>query len=105
MLLDIIGYEVQTAPDGPAALAAAHPFKAQAGLLDIGRAWYGQLLISQELASSARRHALTFLIALIGSGDMVTHERVKHVGFDQHMLIPCDSDVLENLLTVTRKET
>lgn len=45
------------------------------------------------------------LIALIGSGDMVTHERVKQVGFDQHMLIPCDSDVLENLLTVTRKET
>ncbi|MDQ3731463.1 MAG: hypothetical protein M3329_05840 [Pseudomonadota bacterium] len=60
MLLDIIGYEVQTTPDGPAALAAAHPFKAQAGLLDIGLAWYGQLLISQELASSARRHALTF---------------------------------------------
>jgi PAS domain S-box-containing protein len=96
MLIELLGHEVRTAPDGPAALQKAQAFKPQVALLDIGLPGMDGCELAQALRADSGEALL--LIALTGYGDELTRERVRQAGFDHHFLKPCESDALEALL-------
>ena len=95
-LLRDLGYEIETAYDGPAALRIAKVFKPEVCLVDIGLpAMDGyelarRLRESHDLASGAR------LIAVTGYGQDADRERSRQAGFDSHLVKPVNVDVLNN---------
>jgi PAS domain S-box-containing protein len=102
MFLETLGHDVQIAPDGPAALAIARAFQPEVGLLDIGLPGMDGYELARELRTHATDDKL-MLIAITGYGDEDTRQRVKHAGFDHHLLKPCGSEELEQLLTLTQR--
>jgi signal transduction histidine kinase/ActR/RegA family two-component response regulator len=97
MGLQMIGYQVRTAADGPQALDAARAFRPDVAILDIGMPG----LTGYEVARRIRQHDWgreTILIALTGWGQRDDLHRASAAGFDHHMTKPADSAALHRLL-------
>jgi PAS domain S-box-containing protein len=93
-LLSMVGHEVKTAGDGPAALEVARSFAPQVAVLDIGLPGMN----GHELARCLRRldgGGQMRLIALTGYGQSSDREKCIEAGFDGHFVKPID---LESLL-------
>jgi CheY-like chemotaxis protein len=96
-VLRFIGYEVQVAYDGTAALQASAAHMPDVGLFDIGMPG----LNGYELASAVRRlpgGAGIFLVALTGWGQTDDRRRAREAGFDHHFVKPVDVDVVADLV-------
>ena len=97
VLLRLLGHEVFTAHDGPAALAAAETHRPDAVVLDIGL----PLMDGHEVARRIREQPwgrTMGLIAVTGWAQDEDRERSMQVGFDHHMAKPVDPAVLLELL-------
>jgi CheY-like chemotaxis protein len=104
MLLNASGYEVESANDGPSALAAARRFRPAFILLDIGMPG----MSGYELARTLRKNKgtrKTTLVAISGFGRPEDVERSREAGFDHHLLKPVDLDTLIPILTDPKKST
>jgi CheY-like chemotaxis protein len=95
-LLEVMGYEVRTAYDGPEAIEAADEFQPAVALLDIGL----PRLSGYDIARHVREHlgGDVLLVAITGWGQEDDRRRAREAGFDHHFTKPADFEVLLELI-------
>ena len=98
-LLEVMGYEVRIAYDGPEGIEAADDFEPAVALLDIGL----PKLSGYDIARHVRdmRGEKVLLVAITGWGQEDDKRRAREAGFDHHFTKPAD---FEALLTLIDKE-
>jgi two-component system, chemotaxis family, CheB/CheR fusion protein len=101
LLLQVQGYEVQTAHDGLAALERARVFRPDVVLLDIGLPRMDGYEVARRLRQEGGHQAV--LVALTGYGTDEDQRRSQAAGFDHHLLKPVELDALHELLIRPRK--
>jgi CheY-like chemotaxis protein len=95
-LLEVMGYDVRTAYDGPEAIEAADQFQPAVALLDIGL----PRLSGYDIARHVReqRGGDVLLVAITGWGQEDDRRRAREAGFDHHFTKPADFEVLLELI-------
>lgn len=89
VVLRLSGVDVETAHDGPAALAAARALHPAVIVLDIGLPGLDGYEVARQLrAEPAFRE--TFIVALTGYGQDEDRRRAAEAGFDLHLVKPVD---------------
>lgn len=88
-LLNIHGFAVRTAQDGPTALATADEFRPDVVLLDIGLPKLNGYEVAQRLRERPEFGNVR-LIALTGWGQEADRNRSRAAGFDLHLVKPVD---------------
>jgi DNA-binding response OmpR family regulator len=98
-LLNVMGYNVRIAYDGPEAIEAADEFLPEVALLDIGL----PRLSGYDIARHVRRKRGedVLLVAITGWGQEEDRRRAREAGFDHHFTKPADFD---SLLAVIDRE-
>jgi CheY-like chemotaxis protein len=96
-LLDLIGYEVQVANDGFAALEIGRQFRPQIGLLDIGMPGMNGYELARRIRAEAWG-ASVLLVAVTGWGQDADRRQALESGFDHHLTKPVDTQELQALL-------
>jgi CheY-like chemotaxis protein len=99
-VLELLGYEVWTARDGPAALAAARASSPDVVLLDIGL----PVLDGYQVAARLRKEhsgCRVLMIAVTGHGTAEDSRQSREAGFDHHLVKPIDIRFLVSLLART----
>ncbi|HEX5269949.1 MAG TPA: response regulator [Gemmataceae bacterium] len=97
MLLQLRGYDVRVAYDGPEGVKAALGLAPDVVLCDIGLPG----LDGFGVAKALRKHPQTAkarLIAITGYGSEQTKSLCQEAGFDRHFTKPVDPSVLAKLL-------
>lgn len=113
-LLELWGYTVEVAYDGPAALSAAAAFRPDVVLLDIGLPGLDGYEVARRMrlqpapaaagaeaspsAGAAAPRPKPRIIALTGYGQPEDQRRAREAGFDRHVTKPVDPDRLRELL-------
>ena len=97
MLLRVIGHDVRTAHDGPAALEAARASRPEVVLLDIGLPYMSGLDVARHLRQDFPAHDIV-LVALTGYGQDEDRRRSEEAGFNGHLVKPVDFDALQSLI-------
>jgi PAS domain S-box-containing protein len=92
-LLRIFGYEVRVAYTGLEGLEAAHLFRPEVVLCDIGLPGLDGYEVARRLRSEATT-AEARLIAITGYGSESDSQKAHDAGFDQHLVKPVDPDRL-----------
>ena len=95
-LLDVVGYQVRVAYDGPEAIEAADDFRPDAALLDIGLPNLSGYDIARHIRDT--RGARVLLVAITGWGAEEDRRRAREAGFDHHFTKPADFERLVGLL-------
>jgi len=95
-LLEVLGYQVRVAYDGPEAIAAADEFRPEAGLLDIGLPRLSGYDIARHIRSTRGTEVL--LVAITGWGQEEDRRRAREAGFDHHFTKPADFERLVSLV-------
>lgn len=95
-LLEVMGYEVRTAYDGPEAIEAADEFQPAVALLDIGLPRLSGYDIARHVRQ--RRGSDVLLVAITGWGQEDDRRRAREAGFDHHFTKPADFEVLLELI-------
>ena len=98
ILLQMAGYEVHTAYDGPTALAAARSYPAEVAVVDLGLPHMDGYELARRLRQQPGWAAVRF-IALTGSGQEEDRRRTQEAGFAHHLLKPVEFTALQRLLT------
>ncbi len=88
MMLSSLGFTVETAADGPAALAVVERFHPEVAVLDIGLPVMDGFELGAQLR--ARLSPPPRLIALTGYGQKSDRERSAEAGFALHLVKPVD---------------
>ena len=96
-MLGLLGYEVRTANDGVAAVAAAADFRPAAILLDIGMPRLNGYEACRRIRAQPGGGAAV-IAALTGWGQDEDRRRSQEAGFDHRMVKPADPDALMKLL-------
>ena len=102
--LAAVGYQVQSAHDGPQALSAAAAFKPQVAVLDIGLPVMDGYELAIRLRAITGLAALR-LIAVTGYGQESDRRRSGMAGFDAHLVKPVPLDELLHTLSDLCLET
>jgi PAS domain S-box-containing protein len=97
MLLELSGYQVQTAYDGQRALELAERFRPHALLLDIGLPDFSGYELAQKVRA-APWGSDTLLIAVTGWGQGEDKRRAFEAGFAHHLTKPVAPETVESLL-------
>jgi len=97
LLIGSMGQDVFTAYDGESALAAAHGFRPDVVLLDIGMPHMSGYEVAQSLREiGAEKPAV--LVAITGWGQDADRERATAAGFRYHFVKPIGEAVLRTIL-------
>jgi PAS domain S-box-containing protein len=99
LLLRLYGHEVQVVHTGPAGLEAAHAFRPNVVLLDIGLPGMDGYEVAKRLRQDAELKRVP-LIAMTGYSREEDRSRSREVGIDQHLVKPVEPEKLHQLLTV-----
>jgi signal transduction histidine kinase len=103
MFLRLEGHVVQTAADGPSAMASAAGFQPDVVVLDIGLPGLDGYEVARRLrASVPLRDSL--LVALTGYGQKGDQAQAREAGFDRHLVKPADPCALAELIALWRRE-
>ena len=95
-LLEVMGYNVRTAYDGPEGIEAADQFEPAVALLDIGLPRLSGYDIAKHVRGTRGEDVL--LVAITGWGQEDDRRRAHEAGFDHHFTKPADFDVLLALI-------
>jgi signal transduction histidine kinase/CheY-like chemotaxis protein len=95
--LGMVGHQVYTAYEGPAALEAARAHRPEAVLLDIGMPGMDGYELSRRLRQEPGLEGV-LLVALTGYGQEEDRRRSREATIDYHMVKPMDPEALEALL-------
>lgn len=95
-LLDVMGYEVRTAYDGPEAITVADEFRPAVALLDIGLPRLSGYDIARHVRAS--RGSDVLLVAITGWGQEDDRRKAREAGFDHHFTKPADFELLLDLI-------
>ncbi len=96
-LLELEGYQVHAAADGPAGLALIRQQLPDAALIDIGLPELSGYQVAKQLRAVPETEHL-FLVALTGYGQENDRELVKNAGFDGHLVKPLNLDNFREML-------
>jgi CheY-like chemotaxis protein len=99
MLLQVLGHTVQTAYDGPQALAAAGAFCPQVAVLDLALPGLDGLEVARRLRALPGLDGLR-LIALSGYTQPEHRLRSAEAGFAVHLAKPCSAEDLQRALVM-----
>jgi len=97
LMLGLLGHEVRTVHDGPAALATVRHWRPDAVLLDIGLPGMSGYEVARQMRSDPHLRGL-LLVAVTGWGTQDDQRRSAAAGFDQHLTKPVEVTALESLL-------
>ncbi len=97
LLLRLLGQQVDTAADGPAALATVERLRPDLILLDLGLPGMDGFEVARRLRASNPGRA-AWLVAVTGYGQETDIERSRAAGFDEHLLKPVGQDAMVSLL-------
>jgi len=100
-LLRLLGHEVATSHDGPAALEAAREHRPEFVLLDIGLPGMDGYEVARRLRQDEGCKDAV-LVAISGYGQDEDRRRSKQAGIDHHLVKPIDHDALVTLLARDR---
>jgi CheY-like chemotaxis protein len=89
--------EVETAFDGPTALAAVERFQPAVVLLDIGLPGMDGYEVARRIKASPHRDS-TILVAMTGWGQEEDRRKSRESGFLSHLVKPVDLEKLRVLL-------
>jgi chemotaxis methyl-accepting protein methylase/signal transduction histidine kinase/chemotaxis response regulator CheB len=101
-LLELDGYRVFTAENGPKGLAAIEQHRPDIALIDIGLPG----LTGYEVATQVREslgNKQTYLVALTGYGQPEDVQAAFDAGFDNHIVKPFDAKKLAQILQAHRR--
>jgi len=96
-LLEMLGYAVQSAADGPAALQVAARFLPQIVLLDLGLPGMDGYAVARAL-QAAPSQADAVIVALTGWGAERDRTLTRQAGFHHHLTKPVDPGALQGFL-------
>jgi CheY-like chemotaxis protein len=100
IILEMSGYEVRKAHNGPEALHMASDYRPDVVLMDIGMPGMSGHEVAQKMReTSATRDII--LIAMTGYGRQVDREQSRAAGFDHHLVKPLDFEKLNEVLTAS----
>ncbi len=94
--LQLLGYHVQTAYDGPSGLAAARTFAPQVILLDLAMPLMDGYELARQLKADGHPARL---IALTGRGSEADRQRSREAGIGDHLVKPIDPTWLASYLS------
>jgi two-component system, sensor histidine kinase len=97
VLLELDGYDVAAAGDGPEGLDIARGKTPAVALIDIGLPGIDGYEVARRLRQLPGPRP--FLVALTGYSDPEDRRRAEEAGFDAHVVKPVDPDELTRLLT------
>jgi CheY-like chemotaxis protein len=100
-LLEMQGFDVCAAPDGPDAIEQALRFRPDVVLLDLGL----PSMTGHEVARTLRKLPTTadvFIAAVTGYGTLADREQAAAAGIDLHLVKPVGLDELLPALRATR---
>jgi signal transduction histidine kinase/ActR/RegA family two-component response regulator len=97
MLLRMMGNEVRTTHDGPAALEAARAYRPDVVLLDLGLPRMSGYEVCRRLREEQFANG-PLIVALTGYGQDEDRRRTNEAGFDHHLVKPVDPDELREVL-------
>ncbi len=95
-LLEVMGYKVRIAYDGPEGIEAADEFEPAVALLDIGLPKLSGYDIARHVRG--KRGGEVLLVAITGWGQEEDRRRAREAGFDHHFTKPADFDKLLSLI-------
>ena len=101
-LLNVMGYEVRIAYDGPEAIEAADEFQPAVALLDIGLPRLSGYDIARHVRE--KRGGEVLLVAITGWGQEEDRRKAREAGFDHHFTKPADFDKLLALIDSELKQ-
>ncbi len=96
-LLELLGHDVQTAHDGPTAIATARVHRPEFVLLDLGLPGMDGYQVA-TLLRQEQGFQDAVIIAVSGHGEEDDRRRSRAAGFDHHLVKPVDHTVLVALL-------
>ena len=97
VLLRLLGNDVRTAPDGPAALEAARAYRPDVVLLDLGLPGMSGYEVCRRLREGHFANG-PLVVALTGYGQDEDRRRTREAGFDRHLVKPVNLEELRELL-------
>ncbi len=97
MLLEMWGYEVAFAYDGPSALETARQWQPEAVFLDIGLPGMDGYEVAARLRALPQTKDAV-LIAITGYGQEDDRLRSRRAGIDHHLVKPVAPDALRSLI-------
>jgi PAS domain S-box-containing protein len=97
MLLQVWGYTVRIAHDGPQAIEAAWEFRPELVFLDISLPGMDGYEVCRRLGAEPGLSG-TIFVALTGWGDDEGKKRAQDAGFAFHLVKPVDPDQIEDVL-------
>ena len=101
MLLKVLGMDVKTVNDGPAALTTLEGFRPDVVLLDLGMPGMDGFEVARRIREHHEYDDLT-LVALTGWGQPEDRERTHAAGFNHHLVKPADISALRSLLAAAK---
>jgi CheY-like chemotaxis protein len=96
-MMEALGYEAQTAHDGPSAIEKAHEFKPHVVLLDIGLPGMNGYDVCRTMRADPDFKDTVF-IAQTGWGQQEHLENSREAGFSQHLVKPVELAKLQDVL-------
>ncbi len=96
-VLQMLGHETRSAPDGPTALRVAAEFRPDVVLLDLGLPEMSGQEVARRLRESAGGPKLR-IVALTGWGDPADAGRAREADFDAHVVKPVSLEALRELI-------
>jgi signal transduction histidine kinase/CheY-like chemotaxis protein len=100
LLVQLWGYEVRLAYDGPSALAALGEYSADVALIDIGLPGISGYEVARQIREQPQWRHMT-LIAQTGWGRDSDRDNSEQAGFDHHFTKPLNHNALEKVLVHT----
>jgi CheY-like chemotaxis protein len=102
MVLQLLGHEVEEAPDGVKGVERAMAFRPQAALIDIGLPGMDGFQVAQEIRAGLGDGVM--LIALTGYGQQEDRRRAHEAGFDALLVKPVEIEELSRVLAQMKSE-
>jgi signal transduction histidine kinase/DNA-binding response OmpR family regulator len=96
LLLQVTGFDVLQAHDGPAAVKAVEAFRPRMVLLDIGLPGMNGYDVARAIRDNHQTDDI-LLVALTGYGQEEDRQRSRAAGFDCHLVKPVDPEALAGL--------
>jgi signal transduction histidine kinase/CheY-like chemotaxis protein len=100
-LLEIWGYEVSLAADGPEGIEKALSLRPEVALIDIGLPGLDGNEVARRIRSVLSSEEVA-LIAMTGYGQPEDRRRALQAGFDRYLVKPVDPAILSHLLAESR---
>jgi CheY-like chemotaxis protein len=96
-LLELDGYDVESAADGPTAIELTRAKRPDVALVDIGLPGIDGYEVARRIRSLGGQQPA--LVALTGYGQPEDRQRAVEAGFDAHLVKPVDPSNLAELLS------